>query len=339
MATMRDVAEKAGVSVTSVSHVVNETRPVSDELRARVIAAMRELGYRPNRLARGLRRGETFTLGLIMPDIASPFFCEMARCIEDAGFERGYSVLLCNSDQRLDKELAYARSLVEAQADGILYIAASPSTEAVELVLANGIAVVVMGRELPGLALDSVVLDNVAGGRMATQHLVQLGHRRIACVGSRSNGEPFGGRVEGYRQALAAEGASVAGPLVVQGILRGRGEYDGIRELLSGRDRPTALFACNDKRAIYALKVAPSLGVWVPSDLSIVGFDDISMASLTRPALTTLAQPRKEMGEMAVSMLLERIQDPDLPPRSKVLAPKLVVRESTAPAKGGLARD
>jgi LacI family transcriptional regulator len=339
MATMRDVATKAGVSITSVSHVINETRPVSEELRASVTAAMRELGYRPNRLARSLRLRETYTLGLIVPDIADPFFSEMARCIEDAGFERGYSVLLCNSDQRLDKELAYARSLIEAQADGILYVTAGPSAEAVELVLQHEIAAVIMDRELPGLPVDSVLVDNVAGGRMATEHLLRLGHRRIACIGARSERGPFGGRIEGYRQALQVKGAAVDEALVVRGISRGNGHYEGIQQLFSGMDSPTAVFACNDSRAIAVLEAAAQAGVRVPSDLSVIGFDDIPMASLTHPALTTLAQPTREMGELAVSMLLERIRDPDLAPRTEVLAPRLLVRESTAPVKGGFARD
>ena len=195
MATMRDVAQRAGVSVTTVSHVINETRPVSDARRSRVLSAMRELAYRPNRLARGLRRGETHTLGLIVPDIADPFFGEMARCIEDVGFERGYSVLLCNSDQRLDKELSYARSLTEAQVDGILFVAAGPSTEGIEWVQAQGVAAILVDRELPQVRADSVLIDNVAGGRIAAEHLLGLGHRRIACIGAPSQRLPFGGRV------------------------------------------------------------------------------------------------------------------------------------------------
>ena len=333
MATMRDVAQKAGVSVTTVSHVINQTRPVSETLRARVRAAMSELRYRPNRLARGLRRGETRMLGLIVPDIADPFFGETARCIEDAGFERGYSVLLCNSDRRLDKELYYAQSLIEARADGILFIASGPSTEGIELAQAQGIATVLVDRELPQARVDRILIDNVAGGRMATEHLLQLGHRRIACVGSFSERLPFGGRIRGYRQAMATAGIPVDETLVVKGAAIGDGHYAGIRPLFARSDPPTALFCCNDRRALDALDAAVAAGIAVPTELSIVGFDDIRAASTVCPALTTLAQPRQKIGRLAVRMLLERIRDPGLPPRIEILTPRLVVRGSTARAR------
>lgn len=333
MATMRDVANKAGVSITTVSHVINKTRPVSEKLRTRVTLAMRELGYRPNRLARGLRRGETHTLGLIVPDIADPFFGEMARCIEDAGFDRGYGVLLCNSDQRLDKELAYARSLIEAQVDGILFVASSSSAEAVELILQHGIAAVLVDRELPGVMVDRILIDNVAGGRMATERLLQLGHRRIACIGAPSERLPFGGRVRGFQLAMDAAGVVVDESLVVRSTLAGSGRCEDIQFLLSRADPPTAVFACNDQCALDVLEAAVAAGMQVPSDLSIIGFDGIHVASMSRPPLTTLAQPRKKIGQLAVRMLLERIRDPSLPPRTEVLAPQLVIRESTAQVK------
>jgi LacI family transcriptional regulator len=272
-------------------------------------------------------------LGLIVPDIADPFFGEMARCVEDAGFERGYSVLLCNSDQRLDKELAYARSLIEAQVDGILFVAASPSAEGVQLIQEHGIATVLVDRELPQARADRILIDNVAGGRTATEHLLQLGHRRIACIGAPSTRLPFGGRVRGYREAMAGAGLAVDESLVVRGTSTGNGHYEGIGHLFARPDPPTALFACNDRRAMDALESAVAAGINVPFDLSIVGFDDIRASSMTRPALTTLAQPKKEIGQLAVRMLLERIRSPGLPPRTEVLPPQLVVRGSTARRK------
>jgi LacI family transcriptional regulator len=333
MATVRDVATRAGVSVATVSRVINETSPVSDKLSARVLAAVDELGYQPNRLARSLRRGETQTLGLIVPNIADPFFAEMARCVENAGTERGYSVIVCSADHNVERELFYVRLLSERQVDGILFVAAQLGKEQTRGVLNQGVPVVVVDRAMPGLGVDSVLVDNLCGGWLATRHLIELGHHRIACITTSLDTGPFVERYEGYRRALDESGLPVIETLVVRSPqaydMHERG-YEAACNLLSASELPTALFVCNDLMAIGALNAAADRGFQVPGDVSVVGYDDIYVASLVRPALTTIAQPVAETGALATSMLLERVRDPDLPPRNVVLEARLVLRGSTA---------
>lgn len=330
MVTMHDVARRAGVSVTSVSHVINNTRPVSDELRQRVLAAMEELGYQPNQLARSLRRGQSHTLGIIIPDNVNPFFAEVARGIEDFSFQNGYSLILCNSDSDLQKELHYAGVLVEKQVDGIVFVAAGHSMEQVVGLQRRQVPVVVVDRELQGVAADTVLADNQRGGWLATRHLLDLGHRRIGCITGPSDLTPSADRVAGYRQALAEAGLPVAEELVVRGDFHYEGGYRAAQQLLSLPDPPTALFACNDLMAVGAIRGAADLGRSVPADLSVVGFDDISLASYTNPPLTTVAQPMYEIGALAARLLTERIGGLQIAPRRYVLNVRLVVRRSTA---------
>jgi LacI family transcriptional regulator len=327
---MRDVAERAGVSVTSVSHVINGTRPVSDELRRRVLDAMGELGYRPNALARSLRRQKTHTIGMIVPDSANPFFAEVARGIEDTCFEQGYSVILGNSDGDLGKELLYTNVLAEKQVDGILFVAAGMSTEHIHTLQARRMPLVVVDRHIPGVDVDSVLTDNAHGGWLATHHLVELGHRRIGCITGPSDVTPSADRITGYRQALHEGGIAVDEALIVKGDFQYESGYRAAHQLLAIDDPPTAVFTCNDLMAVGAISAALELGRQVPTDLSVVGFDDVRLASFTNPPLTTVAQPKYEMGVMAATMLLERLQNRDMPPRQRLLDTSLLTRQSTA---------
>jgi LacI family transcriptional regulator len=328
---MRDVAERAGVSATTVSHVINGTRPVSDELRARVLAAIDELGYQPNLLARSLRRGETHTIGMIVPDSANPFFAEVARGVEDASFADSYSVIVCNSDGDLEKELLYTNVLAEKQVDGIIFVAAGVSTEHIRDLQARRMPLVVVDRDIPDVAVDSVLTDNVRGGWLATHHLLELGHRRIGCIAGPSDVTPSADRITGYLRALREAGIPVDGALIVKGDFQYESGYHAARQLLAMDDPPTAVFGCNDLMAVGAISAAVEMGRRVPADLSVVGFDDVRLASFANPALTTVAQPKYEMGVVAATMLLERIHDLGIPPRRRVLDTKLLIRQSTAP--------
>ena len=327
---MRDVAERAGVSVTTVSHVINETRPVSDGLRQRVLTAMDELGYQPNRLARSLRLQETHTIGMIVPDSANPFFAEVARGIEDTSFEQSYNVILCNSDGNLDKELLYTNVLVEKQVDGILFVAAGVSTEHIRALQTRRMPLVLVDRDIPGVAVDSVLTDNARGGWQAIHYLIELGHRRIGCITGPSDVTPSAERVTGYRQALREAGIAADENLVVKGDFQYESGFRATQQLLEVNDPPTAVFACNDLMAVGAISAVIESGRRVPADLSVIGFDDVPLASFTNPPLTTIAQPKYEMGALATTMLLERVQDRDMPPRRKLLDTSLFVRHSTA---------
>lgn len=332
---MRDVAERAGVSVTTVSHVINETRPVSDELRQRVLAAIDELGYQPNVLARSLRRGETHTIGMIVPDSANPFFAELARGIEDTSFEHGYNLILCNSDGDLDKELIYADVLTEKQVDGILFVAAGVSTDHIRALQERRIPVVIVDREIPDVSVDQVLTDNARGGWLATRHLLELGHRCIGCITGPSDVTPSAERVTGYRQALSEGGIPVDEVLIVKGDFQYESGYRAARQLLARDDPPTAIFACNDLMAVGAISAAVEMGRQVPVNLSVVGFDDVRLASFANPPLTTIVQPKYEMGVLATTMLLERMRNHDIPPRRRLLDTSLLIRQSTAPPEAG----
>jgi len=327
---MRDVAERAQVSVTTVSHVVNETRPVSDRLRERVLAAIEELDYQPNVLARSLRRGKTHTIGMIVPDSANPFFAEVARGIEDTSFEHSHSLILCNSDGDLGKELLYTDVLAEKQVDGILFVAAGVSTEHIKALQARCIPVVVVDRDIPDVAVDSVLTDNARGGWLATRHLLELGHRRVGCIAGPSDLTPSADRVTGYSQALTECGVPVDEVLVAKGDFQYESGYQAARQLLAMDDPPTAIFACNDLMAVGVIAAAVEMGFQVPADLSVVGFDDVRLASFANPPLTTIVQPKYDMGVIAAKMLLERMRDLDIPPRRKTFDTRLLVRRSTA---------
>ena len=328
---MREVASLAGVSITTVSHVINGTRPVSDGLRLRVIAAAEELDYQPNLLARGLRCGRTHTLGVIIPDSANPFFGELTRGIEDTAFKGGYNIILCNSDGDLDKELLYANVLCLKQVDGILFVAVGVSAEHILALQGQDVPVVVVDRALPQVAVDSVLSDNDRGGWLATSHLLDLGHRRIGCVAGPGDLAPSAARLSGFRQALAEAHISLEEAPVVRGDFRYQGGHRAAHQLLATDSSLTAIFACNDLMAIGAISAAEETGRHVPADLSVVGFDDVSPAAFANPALTTVAQPIHEMGVVAAGMLLGRLHDPDMPPRRRVLDTELIVRRSTAP--------
>jgi LacI family transcriptional regulator len=328
---MRDVAERAGVSVTSVSHVINQTRLVSDDLRERVLTAMNELGYQPNALARSLRRKETYTIGVIMTNSADPFFAEVTRGVEDACFEQGYNIILCNSDSDLDKELFYTNELIKKRVDGILFLAAGgKSTQHIRTMQEQKTPLVVVDRYIPDLAVDTVLIDNARGGWLATHHLIELGHRRIGCITGPSDLTLSAERVTGYRRALQEADIRVDESLIVKGNFQYETGYQAAQQFLAQPTPPTAIFACNDLMAIGVINAAVKQGWQVPDRLSVVGFDDIRMAAYINPMLTTVAQPKYEMGSIATTMLLERIHQQEMAPRQKLLDTHLVVRESTA---------
>ncbi len=328
---MRDVAERAGVSVTTVSHVINDTRPVSEALRDKVRVAMVELGYQPNTLARSLRRGETHTIGIIVPDSANPFFAEVARGVEDASFECGYSVILCNTDNDLEKERLYTSLLVKKQVDGILFVAAGLSAENIQALQAREMPLVLVDRQVAGVDVDSVLTDNARGGWLATQHLIDLGHCRIGCVIGPSDLTPSAARSFGYRKALDEAGIQVDEALIVRGDFQYESGYEAASQLLSIPEPPSAIFACNDLMAVGVLSSALERGIQIPGELSVVGFDDVRLAVYANPPITTVKQPKYEMGVLAAQMLLERMHEPALKPRTELLETRLVVRHSTAP--------
>jgi len=335
MPTMKDVAQAAAVSVTTVSHVINETRYVSEDLRARVLRAMEDMNYHPNILARSLRQGITHSIGLIVPDNSNPFFAEVARVAETVGFEHDYSVILCNSDKNVEREYAYLNVLIARQVDGVIFIAAGGEQQHLRELAAQGIPVVVADRDVPQGLADVVLVNHEQGGYDATQHLISLGHRRIACISGPSPITPSADRVRGYCRALREAGIPMEEELVVRCSESYLGGETAMARLLRLDRRPTAVCTYNDITAIGALRASRNAGLEVPGDLSIVGFDDIPLASAVVPALTTVAQPIADLATVATELLIARIQHSAefAPGQRIVLDTNLVVRESSAPPR------
>jgi len=330
---MRDVAERAGVSVATVSHVINQTRPVSDELRRRVLAAMDELGYHPNALARSLRQKRTSTLGLIIPDTNNPYFAEVARGVEQVAFERDFTVILCHSDYNPERELQYVDVLYAKRAAGVIWIPATENCEAAERLTGYGVPLIVLDRRTPEVQCPSVLADNFRGGYAATEHLITLGHRRIGCIARPVGLSHSQDRILGYQSALRDYGLPLDEALIAKGGFRLENGRQAAFYLFDLNPPPTALFAYNDIMAIGALRAAHERGLRVPQDFSIVGFDDIPQAAFTCPALTTVSQPKLDMGRRGAELLFDLIEGKRPPTETDVpLEVRLVVRESTGPA-------
>jgi LacI family transcriptional regulator len=328
MTTVKDVARKAGVSTATVSRVINGTHFVSEELRARVYQTMREIDYRPNAIARSLRCKETRNIALVVPDIAYPFVAEVAKGVEDEVFKVGYSAILCESQGNEERECACIRLLLTKQVDGIVFVASGESPSYIQALVEQRVPVVVCGRDLPDVAVDTVITDNAGSGYQATEYLIRSGHHRVGCIVGPPGLGISDGRENGYRRALEECGIPWEAVLTARGDFRCRGGYDAMRELLALDDRPTAVFACNDLMAMGAICAASKCGLRVPQDLAIIGCDDIALASFTNPSLTTVAHPKREMGRVAVDMLVRRIENRGMRPTKRVLPTELVIRDS-----------
>ena len=332
--TIIDIAREAGVSKSTVSRVLNGQNGVSEQARYQVLQAARRLGYTPNGLARGLSGRHTAMVGFVLSDISNPFFPELARGIEDVAREMGYTVLFANTDGRPDREHEAVRLLVERRVDGIVFASVTRETDCLRWLREVGIPFALAGRSTDDPDVDSVVVDNVAGGRMATEHLLGLGHSRVAFIGGPRNVSASVERFEGYRQAFRARNLEVDPRLVRWADFRQSGGYVAALELLQGTgEPPTALFAANDQMAIGALDAALELGLEVPDQLALVGFDDIPVAGLRALQLTTVAQPKYEIGSLAMRMVAGRIEERRRRlagggARRVVLAPSLVVRRT-----------
>lgn len=331
MTTIRDVADLAGVSTATVSHVINDTRAVSAAARERVLTAMAELDYRPDAVARSLRVRETLTLGLIVPNIEIPFFARVARHIERAANQAGYSVILCNSEWSHERELFYLDNMLARRVDGLVCISLAMRGEHVAPVLQRGTPVVLFDREtMPGIELDGVGIDNFKGAYDATMHLIDLGHRAIGCITGLSKSVLSANRIAGYRQALHDRGLLFDPDLIYPGDYTAPTGLAGAKALLARDQRPTAIFAFSDMMAVGVLQALHECGLRAPDDIAVIGFDGVSLTEHICPPLSTVEQPIPQMSEVAINLLLERING-TAPSEARVVVfePKLVARAST----------
>lgn len=333
--TIRDVAQRAGVSVSTVSRVLTSNAPVQEETRRAVEDAILQLGYRPNGLARGLRNKETKTIGLIIPDVANPFFPEVARGVEDAACKRGYSVILCNSGNDRAKEAMYFGVLKERRIDGIIITGSGSLNEYAQLCEKEDFPVVFLDRSADDIDIDSVESDSYGGACQAVRHLLDLGHREIAFVSGSSRTSTASRRMRGYIDTLREHGIDPSPEFIVPGDFTLEAGVRAGRELLRRKHRPTAVFIANDIEAIGVMMAAEAMNLSIPDDLSVVGFDNTLLSTVSRPALTTVSQPKYEMGHQAVKLIVERIRRKQRGVRHLVLATNLEIRGSTAPRKEG----
>jgi LacI family transcriptional regulator, galactose operon repressor len=340
--TRDDVARTAGVSVATVSYVLNGgPRPVSEARRRRVLQAVADLGYRPNAIARSLRARRTRILGLVLPDSANPYFAALAKAIEEAAAAREYQVIVANAAERPEREAAHIEALLRLQVDGLFWIPADlrratrdaprPAVPTVQVDRTLDPSGDDDGEGAGGHRYDVVAADNRAGGRLAAAHLLALGHRRLACLAGPASHRHAQARLQGFRDALREVGG--ASGLVAHGDFDfASGAAIAARWCaLPAAERPTGIVCGNDAMAVGALAAVARAGLRVPRDLSVTGFDDLPLAPFTVPPLTTVAQPVAELAEAAVERLLTRIERPAVapPPRHTVFPVRLVVRGST----------
>ena len=330
VATIKDVAKRARVSVGTASNAISGIAPVSPARAARVLAAAKELDYHPNELARGLKSKQTKMLGMVLPDITNPFFSDIIRGAENAAFERGYLLVTANSDEQVDREKRFVAALRSRRADGILLAAASHSEDHLASVVAAGTPVVCLDRAAPGLAVDAVLVDNVRGVQECVRHLIRLGHREIAIITGSLELQIAHERLEGYRAALREAGIRYANHLVMAGDFREEAGYRLGKELLLRQKRPSAIFTSNGVMMLGLLLALDELGVRCPEDLALATFDDLPFARSFHPRLTAVAQPGNEMGFRGANLLIDRLEGKvEGGPVEIRLATELKIRESS----------
>lgn len=327
---LADVAELAGVSAATVSRVVNDPEMVRAPTRLRVEEAIRRLGYRPSRVARRLRvrSGCATLIGLVIPDLQNPFFADLARGVEDAAQKAGYTVLIGNADEDPDKEQRYLEVMRAESADGVILPPAGSSSPAAEELLRSGTPIVCVDRRLSSTRVDVAVIDNVRGAYDATAHLARLGHRRIGFVHGQLQLSTSRERLQGYHDALRDHGLEADPDLTRAGDSRQQSGRAGALELLQSAQPPSALLVGNSMMTLGALEGIRELGLRIPDEIALVGYDDMPWALAIDPPLTVVRQPGYELGVRAMEMLLQRIADPGRTPAVVMLEPELVVRRS-----------
>lgn len=332
---IKDVAARAGVSVGTVSNVLNDPSRVAEATVARVRAAIDELGYVRNDAARQLRAGRSTSVGLVVLDVRNPFFTDVARGAEDEAARAGLSVILGNSDENADREAAYLHLFEEQRVHGILISPYGDIDDRLRALRERGVPVVLVDRDARDGAVSSVSVDDVAGGRLALDHLLALGRRRIAFVGGPIEIRQVADRLAGARSAVAATPDATLETIETTAltVLEGRRVGSEILARADGRARPDAIFAANDLVAVGLLQALVMSGAArVPDDIALVGVDDIDFAAAAVVPLSSIRQPRHEIGATALRILREEAADPELPPRRIVFQPELVIRDSSRPA-------
>jgi LacI family transcriptional regulator len=326
--TIQDVAQAAGVSRQTVSRAINNRDEISVETRTRIMAIVEQMGYRPSSIARGLATQHTRTLGLVIPDVANPFFSEVARGAEHAAYAEGYTVFLCNTDENPQRELAILQLLEEQRVDGVVLCSSRLDEEALRAMLTRHPTVVLVNRQLEVSEVSTVLLEDKLGAQLLTQHLIDTGHQAIGFLAGPRASMSGSKRAEGYFATLTASALTHDPGWIHSCAPTVQGGHEAAQTLLIQHPELTALFCYNDLVAIGTLKACADLGRTVPDDLAIVGFDDIPLAALVTPPLTTCRVPRYEVGAQAMRLLLDHINGCTDACTEIILSPELIVRAS-----------
>ncbi|AFJ48979.1 regulator for rbs operon [Shimwellia blattae DSM 4481 = NBRC 105725] len=329
MATMKDVARLAGVSTSTVSHVINKDRFVSEAVRLKVEHAVAALNYVPSALARSLKLNETRTIGMLLTASNNPFYSEVVRGVERSCFERGYSLILCNTEgdaQRMNRNL---ETLLQKRVDGLLLLCTETQPPSPEIIRRySSVPIVMMDWSPLDIGCDIIQDNSLLGGEIATQYLIDKGYRRIACIAGPLDKTPSIERLEGFRNVMQRNGYPVPEEYIIVGDYEFSGGFSAMNSLLALPRPPHAVFVGNDAMAVGAYHALYQAGLSIPEDMAIVGYDDIDLARFMTPPLTTIHQPKDELGELAVDVLIHRLTTPELPFQCLQLTPELVERGS-----------
>ena len=329
MASIKDVARRAGVSIASVSRVLNSSFPVTDQMRDAVHSAVKELDYRVDKRARALRRQRSGTLALIVSEVGNPFFPGVLHAIERGADDNGFSLFICNADEDERRQAVHIESMLDQHIEGVIVMPVTSDPAALGPLIKNGTPTVLLDRVVRAPVADAVLLDNEAAAALAIAHLYELGHRRIGFVTVAGN-PPGDLRLRGARDAAAEWGCEIGPNVGYVGDLKESGGYAQMQALLAAPLPPTAVLFGNNRMAIGGLAALQDRGLRLPGDMSAISFDDVSWARLTDPPLTTVMQPLDEIGRAAVELLLDRIERRLTgPPREIRLPGTLLVRDST----------
>jgi DNA-binding LacI/PurR family transcriptional regulator len=331
--SIKDIARLAKVSHPTVSRALQNSPLVNAKTAAKIRKIADETGYRASAVARGLVTRRTRTIGLVVTTVNDPFAGEVALGIEQAANDHGYSVFLANSNADAERERKMVQTFAEQRVDGIVVTSSRVGAEYLPLLAEMMVPMVLVNDQYPGEFVHSVMIDNVGGSRAAAKHLIELGHRRIAYVGDRTGYQSDAERLAGYKEALAAAGIAFAPELCVAGDSTPEGAMRAVDRLLALGDAPTAICCYNDMTALGAMRAAAARGLRVPEDVSVTGFDDLFFASYLQPPLTTVRQPMRQMGRMAMDNLLKLMSGEETPAQPRVET-ELMVCGSTGPVGG-----
>ncbi|MEI8673485.1 substrate-binding domain-containing protein [Vibrio sp. SA48] len=329
MATMKDIARLAGVSTSTVSHVINKSRFVSEDIAERVNKAAQDLNYAPSALARSLKMNRTRTIGMLVTTSTNPFFGEVVKGVERSCYHKGYNLILCNTEGDNERMKASINTLLQKRVDGLLLMCSTLEGERIEVFdRYPDIPVVVMDWGPMLFASDKIQDNSLSGGYIATNYLIECGHKEIGCITGPLIRHQAQMRYEGYKRAVLESGLEINPQWIVESDFECEGGYEAFNRMLENGPLPSSIFVSNDMMAMGVLNAAHEKGIRIPEDVSIMGYDDIHIARFMSPALTTVHQPKYRLGKVAVETLLKKLEKETLEPQVVQLDPTLVVRKS-----------